>query len=166
MTIYKEHNMFRPVLTILMLFKGNLRSYYKHARARGVEISTYRPDQQKQTAEFMQKLCLRSKIGGLSLPKRQLDISLFTYLPLWRVTKNNEMTFHNLHLLLCCSAAVIAGSSYVQVQKMATLESVLECKLQLPHFPKISLLNCSCVFFALFIYQYTLNWWGLRQHSG
>jgi len=71
-----------------------------------------------QRAEFMPKLCPRSKIGGLSLPKKQLDISLFTYLSLWRVIKNNEMTFRNLHLLLCkgnacCSAAVIVGSRYV-----------------------------------------------------
>jgi hypothetical protein len=32
--------MFRPVLVIFRLSWGNLRSYYKHARARGAEIST------------------------------------------------------------------------------------------------------------------------------
>ena len=32
--------MFRPVLAIFRLSYGNLRSYYKHAHARGVEIST------------------------------------------------------------------------------------------------------------------------------
>jgi len=31
------------VLAIFKLSYGNLRSYYKHARARGVEISTYGP---------------------------------------------------------------------------------------------------------------------------
>jgi len=40
--------MFRPVLAIFRLSYGNLRSYYKHARARGVEISTYGPYKQKQ----------------------------------------------------------------------------------------------------------------------
>jgi len=35
--------MFRPVLTIFRLSYGNLRSYYKQVRARGVEISTYGP---------------------------------------------------------------------------------------------------------------------------
>jgi hypothetical protein len=40
-----------------------------------------------QTAEFMPKLCPCSNIGGLSLPKQQLDISLFTYLSLWTVLK-------------------------------------------------------------------------------
>ena len=32
--------MFRPVLAIFRLSQGNLRSHYKHARARGVEIPT------------------------------------------------------------------------------------------------------------------------------
>ena len=36
---------FRPVLPIFVLSQGNLRSYYKHARARGVEIYTYGPYQ-------------------------------------------------------------------------------------------------------------------------
>jgi len=38
-----DNYMFRPVLAIFRLSYGNLRSYYKHARARGVEISTYGP---------------------------------------------------------------------------------------------------------------------------
>jgi len=35
--------MFWPVLAIFRLSYANLRSYYKHACARGVEISTYGP---------------------------------------------------------------------------------------------------------------------------
>jgi len=34
-----DNYMFRPVLTIFRLSQGNLRTYYKHAHARGVEIS-------------------------------------------------------------------------------------------------------------------------------
>jgi len=77
------------------------------------------PGVRPQTAEFMPKLCPRSNIGRLSLPKQQLDISLFTYLSPWTVIKNNEITFLNLNNFLlckgnaCCSAAVTAGSSYV-----------------------------------------------------
>ena len=40
--------MFRPVLAIFRMSQGNLRSYYKHARARGVDIPTHGPYQQKQ----------------------------------------------------------------------------------------------------------------------
>jgi len=49
--------MFRPVLAIFRLSWGNLRSYYKHARARGVEISTYGPYEQnkKQTQKSNKK---------------------------------------------------------------------------------------------------------------
>ena len=43
--------MFRLVLFILRLSQGNLRSYYKHSRACGVEISTYGPYYQKQKQE-------------------------------------------------------------------------------------------------------------------
>jgi hypothetical protein len=50
------------------------------------------------------------------------------------------MIFRTLHLLLCkdnaCySAAVSAGNSYVQVQKMATVKSVLKYTVA-PTFPK------------------------------
>ena len=43
--------MFRPVLVIFRLSQGNLRSYYKHSCACGVEISTYGPYQQKLKQE-------------------------------------------------------------------------------------------------------------------
>jgi hypothetical protein len=43
--------MFRPVLAIFRLSQVNLRSYYKHTRARGVEISTYGPYEQKQNQD-------------------------------------------------------------------------------------------------------------------
>jgi len=39
----RKNYMFRPVLAIFRLSYGNLRSYYKHARARGVQIPTYGP---------------------------------------------------------------------------------------------------------------------------
>ena len=47
--------MFWPVLAIFRLSQRNLRSYYKHVHARGVEISTYGPYQQKQKQESRQK---------------------------------------------------------------------------------------------------------------
>jgi len=34
-----DNYMFRPVLAIVRLSFGNFRSYYRHARTRGVEIS-------------------------------------------------------------------------------------------------------------------------------
>ena len=58
---------------------------------------------------------------------------------------------------VCCSAAVGVGSSYVQAQKMATVENVLECKVQRPRFLKMFPLDCSYFFFIFLFYQCNFN---------
>jgi hypothetical protein len=96
------------------------------------------------------------------LPKQQLDISLFTYLSLWTVLKT--MKWHSATYIIC---------PYVRVTLAALLQSLLavvmyKCRRRQQWevycsakcsaaFPKKSPLDCSCVFFVLLFYKYTVN---------